>query len=166
MDEDDKLQQQEDDDLEEDIAPLSSIGKGQDCCPFKRRLTEEEGGRIVVDMVRDLDDYLYRGPAFADLSPYTYKGVVSRVRKSEVSRRSTAKVKGGKRPHLVFPFSKEHPLSDTHVQRLRGKFSIVQFVGMQIPKNPGPKPSNANILTAWEKKMTKLCNFIEAVYLP
>ena len=105
MDENDKLQQQGDDDLEEDIVPLSSIGKGQDCCPFKRILTEEEGSRIVVDMVCDLDDYLYRGPAFADLSPYTYKGVVSRIRKSEASKRSIAKVKGGKRPHLVCLFS-------------------------------------------------------------
>ena len=99
-------------------------------------------------MVRDLDDYLHRGPAFADLSPYTYKAVVSRVRKSEISRRSAAKVKPGKRPHLVVPFAKEHPLSDTHVQRLRGKFSVIQFVGMQIPKNPGPKPSDANMMIA------------------
>ena len=111
-------------------------------------MTEEEGGRIVVDMVRDLDDYLHRGPDFADLSPYTYKAVVSRVRKSEISRRSAAKVKPGKRPHLVVPFAKEHPLSDTHVQRLRGKFSVIQFVGMQIPKNPGPKPSDANMMIA------------------
>ena len=99
-----------------------------------------------MDMVRDLDDYLYRGPAFADLSPFTYKAVVSRVRKSEVSRRSTTSVKCGKRPHEVFPFSNEHPLADTHVQRLRGKFAIIQFIGMQIPKGPGPKPTDSKEL--------------------
>ena len=148
LDEEDKLELQNGDDLDEEIAPISSIGKGQDCCTFKRKLTKEEGGRIVVDMVRDLDDYLYRGPEFANLSPFTYKAVVSRVRISEIARRSSIKVKPGKRPHLVVPFSKEHPLSDTHAQRLRGKFSIIKFVGMQIPNNPGPKPTNANMLPA------------------
>ena len=148
LDPEDKIDQQHDDDLDEEIAPISSIGKGQDCRAFKRKLTEEEGGKIVVDMVRDLDDYLYRGPVFADLSPFTYKAVVSRVRKSEIGRRSSVKVKPGKRPHLVVPFCKEHPLSDTHVQRLRGKFSIIKFIGMQIPTNPGPKPTDANVLPA------------------
>ena len=148
LDPEDKIDQQHDDDLDEEIAPISSIGKGQDCRTFKRKLTEEEGGKIVVDMVRDLDDYLYRGPVFADLSPFTYKAVVSRVRKSEIGRRSSAKVKPGKQPHLVVPFCKEHPLSDTHVQRLRGKFSIIKFIGMQIPTNPGPKPTDANMLPA------------------
>ena len=116
--------------------------------------------------VRDLDDYLYRGPAFADLSPYTYKAVVSRVRKSEVSKRSKKKIKGGKRPHQIYPFCRDHHLSDTHVQRLRGKFSNIQLIGMQKQKNPGPAPDSRNALPAWEKNMTKLCNFIEAVYLP
>ena len=148
LDQEDKIELQHDDDLDEEIAPISSIGKGQDCRTFKRKLTEEEGGKIVVDMVRDLDDYLYRGPEFADLSPFTYKAVVSRVRKSEIGRRSSVKVKPGKRPHLVIPFCKEHPLSDTHVQRLRGKFSIIKFIGMQIPTNPGPKPTDANVLPA------------------
>ena len=101
-----------------------------------------------MDMVRDLDDYRFRGPAFADLSPYTYKAVVTRVRKSEIRKRSSAKVKPGKRPHLVVPFSQGHPLSDTHVQRLRGKFAIIQFVGMQIPKNPGPKPYDNDMLNS------------------
>ena len=52
------------------------------------------------------------------------------------------------------------------MQRLRKKFSIVQFIGMQIPKNPGPVPESVSQLPRWERQMTKLCNFIEAVYLP
>ena len=35
-----------------------------------------------------------------------------------------------------------------------------------MPANPGPKPDDATKLDAWERKMTKVCNFIEAVYLP
>ena len=117
-------------------------------------------------MVRDIDDYIHRGPEFAELSPYTYKAVVTKVRKSEISKRSSKKFKAGHRPHLVVDFDKEHPQSDTHTQRLRAKFSIIQFIGMQIPKNPGPRPECATELSSWERKMTKLCNFIEAVYLP
>ena len=37
---------------------------------------------------------------------------------------------------------------------------------MQIPKNPGPRPECDSQIASWERKMTKLCNFIEAVYLP
>ena len=152
--------------VDDNIAPVSSSGVGQDCLPIKRKLSSEEGGRVVIDMVRDLDDYLNRGPELAELSPFTYKAIVSRVRKSVIRKRSSKVVKGGKRAHEFFPFTKGHPLYETHVQRLRGKFSIIEFIGMQIPKNPGPKPSGATNLAAWERKMTKVCNYIEAVYLP
>ena len=37
---------------------------------------------------------------------------------------------------------------------------------MQIPKNPGPRTECVCELPVWERNMTKLCNFIEAVYLP
>ena len=133
---------------ENDISPLDSNGLGQCCYPVKRKLSSEEGGKIIVDMVRDIDDYLYRGPEFADVSPYTYKTIVRKVRKSEISQRSSRVIKAGKRPHLVVKFDNGHPQSDTHVQRLRAKFSIIQFVGMQIPKNPGPRPSDINMLNA------------------
>ena len=35
-----------------------------------------------------------------------------------------------------------------------------------MPGNPGPKPTDPTKLQVWERKMTKICNFIEAVYLP
>ena len=37
---------------------------------------------------------------------------------------------------------------------------------MQDPKNPGPRPECDSQTASWERQMTKLCNFIEAVYLP
>ena len=117
-------------------------------------------------MVRDIDDYIYRGPEFAALSPFTYKAVVTKVRKSEINRRSSRKFKAGHRPHLAVNFQSDHPQYDTHVQRSRAKFSIIQFIGMQIPKNPGLRPECDSQIPTWERKMTKLCNFIEAVYLP
>ena len=120
----------------------------------------------MINMVRDIDDYIHRGPAFYELSPYTYKGVVTKVRKSEIEKRSSKKIKAGHRPHFWAPFAKDHPQSDTHVQRLRSKFSIIQFIGMQIPKNPGSVPESVSEFARWEREMTKLCNFIEAVYLP
>ena len=169
LDDDDKEEVTEaaaDIDEEPDISPVDSSGFGQSCCPIKRKLSSEEGGKIVIDMVRDIDDYVNRGPEFAALSPYTYKAVVTKVRRSEINRRSSRRFKAGHRPHLVVDFQKDHPQSETHVQRLRSKFSIIQFIGMQIPKNPGPRPECESEFPSWERKMTKLCNFIEAVYLP
>ena len=169
LDEEDKLDEVDISDLsdeDETIAPELTVGVGQSCIPMKRKLSEDEGGRVLIDMVRDIDDYIHRGPELADLSPYTYRAVISRVRKTEINKRSNKVVKRGKRAHRSIPFSDGHPLSDTHVQRLRGKFSIVQFLGMHMPANPGPKPDDATKLDAWERKMTKVCNFIEAVYLP
>ena len=92
-----------------DMSPLDSSGLGQCCQPIKKKLSSEEGGKIVIDMVRDLDDYLYRGPEFADLSPYTYKAVVTKVAKSVINKRSSREFKAGKRPHRVVKFEK-----DTH----------------------------------------------------
>ena len=142
-------------DIEEeaDISPIDASGLGQSCYPIKRKLTSEEGGRIVIDMVRDIDDYINRGPEFAALSPYTYKAVVTKVQRSEIDNRSSRKFKAGHRPHHVVDFLKDHPQSDTHVQRLRSKFSIIQFIGMQIPKNPGPRRKCVSELPSWEKKM-------------
>ena len=96
-------------DKDPDILPVDSSGFGQSCYPVKRKLSEEEGGRIIVDMVRDIDDYIHRGPAFAELSPYTYKAVVTKVRKSEIRNRSSKKIKAGHRQHYVRDFHKDHP---------------------------------------------------------
>ena len=84
-------------DVEEDpdISPVDASGLGQSCCPIKRKLSSEEGGRIVIDMVRDIDDYINRGPEFAALSPYTYKAVVTKVRRAEIDNRSSRRIKAG-----------------------------------------------------------------------
>ena len=164
LDEDDKEDVTEaavDNEEDEEISPVDSSGFGQSCYAIKRKLTSEEGGRIVVDMVRDLDDYIHRGPAFAELSPFTYKAVVTKVRRGEIENRSSKDINPGTRRHFVEPFEKDHPQYNTHVQRLRKKFSIIQFIGMQIPKNPGPVPDSVSEFPRWEKQMTKLCNFMK-----
>ena len=89
-------------------------------------------------MVGDIDDYIHRGPAFGFLSPYTYKGVVTKVPIGVIKNRSSKKMNCGTRRHFYERFEKGHPQYNPHVQRLRKKFSIIQFIGMQIPKNPGP----------------------------
>ena len=169
MDEDDKEDENEavaDNEKDEKISAVDSSGFGQSCYAIKKKLTSEEGGRIVIDMVRDIDDYIHRGPAFAELSPFTYKAVVTKVRRGEIESRSSKEINCGTRRHFFERFEKDHPQYNTHVQRLRKKFSIIQFIGMHIPKNPGPVPESVSQFSRWEKQMTKLCNFIEAVYLP
>ena len=45
---------------------------------------------------------------------------------------------------------------------------IPQFIGMQIPKHPGPEPEDKTTpeYSRWERQLTKLTNFIQAIYLP
>ena len=129
---------------DEEIPVVDSSGFGQSCYAVKRKLTSEEGGKIVIDMVRDIDDWIHRGPAFEELSPFTYKAVVTKVPKREIENRSSKEINPGTRRHFVEPFQKGHPQYNTHVQRLRKKFSIIQFIGMQIPKNPGPVPEDVS----------------------
>ena len=93
---------------------------------------------------------------------------VSRVPLSEIRKRSSKERPSGPRRHATFPFDDEHPLARSHMQRLRGKFSIPQFIGMQIPKHPGPEPEDISTpeYAKWKRNLTKLTNFIQAVYLP
>ena len=166
IDKEDETEAVGDNEEDEKISPVDSSWFGQSCYAIKHKLTSMEGGRIVIDMVRDIDDYIHRGPAFKLLSPYTYKGVVTKVPIGVIKNRSSTEMNCGTRRHFYERFNKGHPQYNTHVQRLRKKFSIIQFIGMQIPKNPGPVPDSASEFQRWERQMTKLCNFIEAVYLP
>ena len=165
IDKEDEIEAVDDNEEDEKISPVESSWFGQSCYAIKHKLTSLEGGRVVIDMVRYIDDYIHRGPAFRLLSPYTYKGVVTKVPIGVIKNRSSKEMNYGTRRHFYERFEKGHPQYNTHVQRLRKKFSIIQFIGMQIPKNPGPIPDSASELQRWERQMTKLCNFIEAVYL-
>ena len=97
-----------------------------------------------------------------------YKMTVTRVSKRVIEKRSDKQNSRGKCAHSWFNFDTEHPLAHSHVQRLRTKFPILQFVGMHMPKNPGeePKDKQSPAYRTWKRKLVKLTNFIQAVYLP
>ena len=140
-----------------------SSGQGQAVRPSRCKLSEDEGGKVIITIVRDIDDYLYRGSSFESFSPYMYKMAVTRVTKSIIERRSKKERSSGKTAHNWFNFDPEHPLAHSHVQRLRVKFPILQFVGMQIPKHPGEEPQDKESLefATWKRKVNKLTNFIQ-----
>ena len=144
-------------------------GNGQAIQPNLIKSPEEKG-QVIVPVVKDIDDYVNRGvgSALSNFSPLHYKMTVSRVPLSEIHKRSSKERPSGPRRHATFPFDDEHPLARSHMQRLRGKFSIPQFIGMQIPKHPGPEPEDISTpeYAKWKRNLTKLTNFIQAVYLP
>ena len=142
-------------------------GKGQAIKPVTVKSSEEKG-KVIVPVVKDIDDYIYKGSSLPNYSPFLYKMTVSRVSRKEIGKRSSKEISTGTRAHAVFEFDPEHPLSQTHVQRLRRKFLIPQFIGMQIPKHPGREPDDRTSpeYSKWERKLRKLTNFIQAVYLP
>ena len=161
----------EDNDDEENLeipGLASTSGLGQASRPYRSKLTEEEGGKIIIRVVKDIDDYIYRGPELQNFSPYMYKMAVTRVSKRVIEKRSEKEHSSGKTGHNWFKFDTEHPLAHSHVQRLRIKFPILQFVGMHMPKHPGEEPEDKQspAFRTWKRKLVKLTNFIQAVYLP
>ena len=157
------------DDDEEVVIPQigEASGNGQAIQPNLIKSSEEKG-QVIVPVVKDIDDYVHKGRALNYISPLHYKMIVSRVPLSQIHKRSSKKRPSGPRRHATFPFDDEHPLSERCLQRLRGKFLIPQFIGMQIPKHPGPEPEDSTgpEYVKWYRKLKKLTNFIQAVYLP
>ena len=129
---------------------------------------QEEGGKIIIRVVKDIHDWIYRGPELESFSPYMYKMGVTRVSKKLIEKRSQKEHSSGKIAHNWFPFLPDHPLAHSHVQRLRTKFPILQFVGMHMPKHPGeePKDKQSPAFATWKRKLRKLTNFIQTVFLP
>ena len=152
-----------------DIPDVSSpSGRGQASRPYRSKLSEEEGGKIIIRVVKDIHDWIYKGPEFESFSPFMYKMGVTRVSKKVIEKRSQKEHSSGKIAHDWFPFLPDHPLAHSHVQRLRTKFPILQFVGMHMPKHPGeePKDKQSPEFATWKRKLRKLTNFIQTVFLP
>ena len=152
-------------------APIPQIveasGNGQAIQPNLIKSPEEKG-MLIVPVVKDIDDYIHRGNALDNYSPFHYKMTVSRVPLYQINKRSTKERPSGPRRHATYQFHQEHPLAQRCMQRLRAKFAIPQFIGMQIPNHPGPEPEDITTpeYAKWKRKLTKLTNFIQAVYLP
>ena len=120
----------------------------------RRTGSYEEKGKVIVPIVKDIDDWIYRGDSLSDYSPFLYKMTVSRVSRKEIGKRSSKKISSGTHAYAVFEFHPEHPLSHSHVQRLRRKFLIPQFIGMNMPRHPGPEPEDTSLIEycKWERK--------------
>ena len=99
-----------------------SSGKGQAIRPVTVKSSEEKG-KLIVPVVKDIDDYVNRGQgsSLSNFSPLHYKMTVSRVSRKEIGKRSSKEISSGTHAHAVFEFDLDHPLSRTHVQRLRRK---------------------------------------------
>ena len=68
--EDDSTTNREEDPIDRDS------GFGQGARPIREKLSEDDGGSVIVKIVRDIVDYIYRGEELAGLSPYVYKSLI------------------------------------------------------------------------------------------
>ena len=143
-------------------------GYGQGARPTREKLPEDDGGRIIISIVRDIDDYLHRGEELDGLSPWIYKSLIRRVSKKQMANRSKVAVHAGAQKSKTFPFHPEHPLSHSHVQRLNIKPLIVKLVGRGMPKDPGPwsGPQSGREFSNWYRKKRKLTDYIQSIFLP
>ena len=63
------------------LPATADSGIEQGAKPVHDRLSEAEGGGVRVTIARDIEDYIYRGTALSQLSPYVYKALIRRVSK-------------------------------------------------------------------------------------
>ena len=85
-----------------------------------------------------------------------------------MKNRSKLAVHAGAQKSKTFHFDSEHPLSNSHVQRLNMKPLIVKLVGRGMPKDPGPwsGPRTGKGFSNWYRKERKLTDYIQAIFLP
>ena len=85
-----------------------------------------------------------------------------------MQNRSKTDVHAGAQKSKTFEFDPEHPLADSHVQRLNKKPLIVKLVGRGFPKDPGPWSGKreGQEFSKWYRKQRKLTNYIQSIFLP
>ena len=143
-------------------------GFGQGARPIRQKLSEEVGGGVRISVVRDIEDYIYRGEDLSELSPYLYKSLIRRVSKKQMANRSKAAVHAGAQKSTTFDFHPEHPLSHSHVQRLNMKPLIVKLIGRGMPQDPGLRTDTRSGMefSKWYRKERKLTDYIQSIFLP
>ena len=173
--EDVNILDEEDFDSEEDSAPNNEEdlpgrdnGYGQGARPIKQKLSQDDGGTVIVNIARDIDDYIHKGVELDGLSPRVYKSLIRRVSIKQMENLSKAAIHAGAQKSKTFKFDPEHPLSHSHIQRLNKKPLIVKLVGRGMPKDPGPwsGPRAGKEFNKWYRKMRKLTDYIQSIYLP
>ena len=80
-----------------------SFGKGQAISPVTVKSSEEKG-KVIVPVVKDIDDYVNRGrgSSLSNFSPLHYKMTVSRVSRKEIGKRSSKEISSGTHAHANF----------------------------------------------------------------
>ena len=152
---------------EEDL-PDRDTGYGQGARPIKQKLSEDDGGAVIVNIARGIDDFIHKGEELDGLSPWVYKSLFRRVSIKQMENLSKAAIHAGAQKSKTFKFDPEHPLSHSHVQRLNKKPLIVKLVGRGMPKDPGPwlGPRAGKEFSKWYRRKRKLTDYIQSIYLP
>ena len=165
----------EDFDSEEDSTPNRDealpdrdTGYGQGARPIKEKLSEDDGGAVIVNIVRDIQDYIHKGDELDGLAPWIYKSLITRVSIKQMKNLSKVAIHAGAQKSKTFKFHPDHPLSHSHIQRLNMKPLIVKLVGRGMPRDPGPwsGPRTGKEFSKWYRTQRKLTDYIQSIYLP
>ncbi len=129
--------------------------------------------------------YLYRGAELAELNLVEYGALVDVIRQpknpedeemleptsprgepdnhEDCPNVGMAAPRRGRPVNGVFDFHPDHPLHDTHVQRIRSKFKCPILAGGPAPRYPGPRVVGN---TTWLKKAEKYSSYMLARIKP
>lgn len=102
----------------------------------------------------------YRGTNLQNFSLFEYCGIIDVIKKPKEKQTTS---KRGRKSNSWFLFCSEHPLYETHVQRIRSKLMIPILSGTPPPPYPGPKnPENS----VWHKAAKKWARYYIILLLP
>ena len=166
----DESQQQEDDlfilNLEDDegsVAGADEMHLGSS----NSRVYKVNGQAIEVS---EAENYKFRGELLATMNFIVYNATMeiklysaSSLSKNEDQVHNAA----GRHPNKIFLFDKDHPLRNTHVQRVREKFVCLMRAGTGRPRFPQPLPTPVVAPSAaWLRQEQKAAGYYASLFIP
>ncbi len=169
---------------EDFVINFSSTDENGDDQDGSSDIIRKKNGTLAV--IEQHDDYKYRGPGLREFNHDEYEALVTRVPKrndakadrqpdddsdGDVSDKDTGNeddmpttaAAGSRKRNGTFPFAPEHPLFDSHEQRLRSDPRIVQIGGRSIPCFPGPMVADS---PSWNRDAQAFAEFMVVFLCP
>ena len=169
---------------EDFVINFSSTDENGDDQDGSSDIIRKKNGTLAV--IEQHDDYKYRGPGLREFNLDEYEALVTRVPKrndvtavqeadddsdGDVSDKELgngddlpkAAAAGSRKRNGTFPFAPQHPLSDSHEQRLRSDPRIVQIGGRAIPCFPGPMVADS---PSWNRAAQAFAEFMVVFLCP
>ena len=147
-------QQTEADDMELSLSHEIEEDYDDDALNSSHTITTDGTGRVITLPLEV--NYMHRGAALADMSLWTYTGVVRTVKRKDTDSTS------GRKCNARFNFSQDHPRFETDEQMLASKQTIPLLAGPAPPRHPGSFVDSPE----WHRKANAFAEYVICLHYP